>query len=223
MEKMTQFCAWTFSHCDRKLYYIHLYLNSVFSLNCVLLTSIVYMGSHVSWNNHRGSWDFRVGLLQCSAHHRIEFIVLLYLLENVTSTLCKSHRVLAFVPVAGWGHSREFFLLAITISTEEPDSWSITSCLHKTEEEMVSFVFQFVRDDGLQCSGLEAGLPLPLQGNGEKCWRRPTLRVTPEPAEPLCRQNWIHTSLVEITPSNTEQKARWYFYLTLLLLDFIYY
>lgn len=27
---------------------------------------------------------------------------------------------------------------------------------------MISFVFQFMRDDGLQCAGLEGALPLPL-------------------------------------------------------------
>lgn len=41
-------------------------------------------------------------------------------------------------------------------------SWITASGLHKTEEEIISFLFQFVRDDGLQHSGLETGYPLTL-------------------------------------------------------------
>ena len=72
-----------------------------FSLRCMLLTAILYLVSDLRWNNYRGAWGFWVGLCQCSTPHRTGFMVLLYLSEDITSSLRKSHRVLAFLPVAG--------------------------------------------------------------------------------------------------------------------------
>lgn len=91
------------------------------------------------------------------------------------------------------------------------------------EEEIISFVFQFVHDDGLQCSGLELGLSLTLLKEMESnIDLGQHLRCHLSQQKPcLGRQNWMDISPAEIKPSTIVQKARQYCHLTPLLLDLI--
>lgn len=71
-------------------------------------------------------------------------------------------------------------------------------------------MISFVHDDGLQCSGLETRLPLTLLKETESNIDLGQHLGCQLSQQKLClgRQNWMHTSLAEITPSTTVQKDR---------------